>query len=286
MDRVPNSTVLSWITCEVRHCHTDNAAVSHHPLKSYSAVTAATTAARQADSQQRQEQIHVAEHMHGHSFAFAPSGTGGIRFLPLTGSVSPFLISKSKYRWDQGTLKNKKKQTCKTHTQRWQGMKVTLPRFLAAAALLGAATAYDTLLTTVSKCTQSKTHCHNGARTPKSGRQSSPRWCARLFPACFSHCYRCVDIACPTYILLLCPRQRMMINYFHDSFLKKRSDTKKNNAFCFKVHPTTHAGSIYWREHCTNIPANAPYIKLIMGTGNVTVTDYFKPAVKYKRGCK
>ena len=23
-----------------------------------------------------------------------------------------------------------------------------------------------------------------------------------------------------------------------------------------------------------------------MGTGNVTVTDYFKPAVKYKRGCK
>eukprot|EP00729_Bicosta_minor_P010646 gene10646-2844_t len=79
-------------------------------------------------------------------------------------------------------------------------MKVTLPRFLAAAALLGAATAYDTLLTT--------------------------------------------------------------------------------------VHPTTHAGSIYWREHCTNIPANAPYIKLIMGTGNVTVTDYFKPAVKYKRGCR
>ena len=78
-----------------------------------------------------------------------------------------------------------------------------------------------------------------------------------------------------------------MIHYFHDdSFFLKIVLIYKNYDLTLKVHPTTHAGSIYWREHCTNIPANAPYIKLIMGTGNVTVTDYFKPAVKYKRGCK
>lgn len=63
-------------------------------------------------------------------------------------------------------------------------MKVTLPRFLAAAALLGAATAYDTLLTTVSKRTQSKTHCHNayGARTQKVAAKVHPAGVPGSFP--------------------------------------------------------------------------------------------------------
>ena len=102
------------------------------------------------------------------------------RWMPQA-EVSPFLIQKLNTGGIKEPLKTKTK-SCKTHTQRWQGMKVTLPRFLAAAAFLGAATAYDTLLTTVSKRTQSKTHCHNGARPQKVAAKVHPAGVPGSFP--------------------------------------------------------------------------------------------------------